>query len=76
MHCEPASTLIKTLGGLTALAAVAETTPTTVQRWRLPREKGGTGGYIPRKYHGKIIAHAATLGVELTPLSFFESEAA
>lgn len=29
---------------------------TTVHRWRLPKERSGTGGLIPFKHHGKIIA--------------------
>lgn len=71
-HLEPAATIIRTLGGLSAVADAVSTTTTTVQRWRLPREKGGTGGYIPRWWHDKIIAAAGARGIELPPSAFLD----
>ncbi len=75
MHCEPAASIIRLLGGLTALASAAQTTPTTVQRWRLPNEKGGTGGFIPRRHHALILKHARKVGVGLTPAAFLDVKA-
>lgn len=71
-HCEPASTIIKTLGGLTAVAKGVDSTPTTVHRWRLPSEKGGTGGFIPRKHHTRLIAMAESRGIEIPPSAFID----
>lgn len=46
----------------------------TVIRWGYPREKGGTDGYIPRKYHAKLIKLAESNGIKLKPLDFIEQE--
>lgn len=70
MHCQPAASIIVAMGGLSAVARTAEVSVTSVQRWRLPTSKGGTGGIIPAKYHTRLMKHAATRGVEL-PLAAF-----
>ena len=74
-HCEPANSIIIALGGIRPVAAAADTTETTVRRWRLPIESGGTGGYIPRKKHAALIDLAEQLGVQLTPTNFIEAPA-
>lgn len=71
-RCEPASTLIAALGGLTSVAKAAHVTVVTVQRWRFPVEKGGTGGFIPRKYHQVLIDLAQKRGVELSAAAFVD----
>lgn len=76
MQCEPAAQIISKLGGLTAVAKAADVTPTSVQRWRLPSEKGGTGGFIPRKYHGALVTLAAAKGVTLPLHAFIDAAAA
>ena len=43
---------------------------TTVLKWTLAREKGGTGGYVPPMYYEGILAFADTLGVQLEPGEF------
>ena len=43
----------------------------TVDRWRLAKGKyDGTGGWIPRKYHDRIIAFAQEMDVILTKADF------
>ncbi len=37
----------------------------TVRRWRFPRERGGTEGHIPTKFHGAIWVAARMRDVEL-----------
>jgi hypothetical protein len=74
-HLEPAASIIRLLGGLSAVADALSTTTTTVQRWRRPREKGGTDGYIPRWWHGKIIATAEAKGIQLPPTAFIDAAA-
>ena len=74
-HIEPAATIIKLLGGLSAVAEGTATTTTTVQRWRSTRTDGGTDGYIPRKWHGKLIAMAEAQGVKLHPTAFIDPAA-
>lgn len=54
------------------VAEAAQTTVTTVQRWRRPQSKGGTGGFIPRKYHDRLISFGLVRGVQLTAASFVD----
>lgn len=75
MRCDPADSIIKLLGGLSAVAKAANTTATTVMRWRMPREKGGTGGFVPRKYHDFLISLAAEKGIDLAPAAFVDTAA-
>ncbi len=42
----------------------------TILKWTLPREKGGTGGYVPPWHYEEIIAFAQELGVALEPSEF------
>ena len=42
----------------------------TVNRWRLAKENGGSGGWVPRKYHDAIIAFALELGVTIAKEDF------
>lgn len=74
--CEPATTIILGLGGSGAVSAKTDVTPTTVLRWRIRNEKGGTGGFIPRKYHDQIRELAAEKGVSLPVAAFFDPEIA
>jgi hypothetical protein len=62
--------------GLSAVARAADVSVTSVQRWRLPASKGGTGGIIPAKYHKRLINHAASQGVVLPLAAFVDPEAA
>lgn len=71
-RCEPASSLIKALGGITAVAKVAGVSAVTVQRWRFPVERGGTGGFIPRKHHQRLIEAAQGQGVDLPSAAFVD----
>lgn len=74
-HLEPAASIIRLLGGLSAVADCLSTTTTTVQRWRRPKEKGGTDGFIPRWWHSKIIAVAEAKGLNLPPTAFLDTSA-
>ncbi|KZL17514.1 hypothetical protein PsWM33_05253 [Pseudovibrio sp. WM33] len=56
---EPATTVIRDLGGLGATSRILETGVHTIKRWRNPVEKGGTNGAIPRKYIFPILVHCA-----------------
>lgn len=72
-HLEPAASIIDAFGGLSATAEAAGTTTTTVQRWRRPQFKGGTGGYIPRWHHDKLVAAALAKGWVLNPGAFYDA---
>lgn len=56
---EPATTVIRDLGGLGAVSRLLDTSVHTVKRWRMPIEKGGTNGGIPRKHVFPILVHCA-----------------
>lgn len=75
MHLDPAATIIALLGGLSAVAEAADTSTTTVQRWRLPRTKGGSDGYIPRRHHAALIKRSRRIGVALTHAAFLDPSA-
>ena len=76
MKCEPASSIIAALGGLKAVSKAAGVSIVTVQRWRFPRERGGTGGFIPRKYHDGLLELARSAGVEMSMAAFVDADAA
>lgn len=73
MHCEPAKTIIASLGGITAVARATGKSLVTVQRWRMPKERGGTGGFIPRQHHAELLRLARQSGISLTASSFIEN---
>lgn len=43
-----------------------------VYRWMYPKEKGGTGGYVPQEDAAKLLKAAPVRGVPLKPADFFE----
>jgi hypothetical protein len=75
MQCEPATSIINIIGGTTKIAALCSISVTQAQRWKYPRAKGGTDGFIPRKYHQTIAAAAAEKGVALAPAAFIDPTA-
>ncbi len=76
MRCEPANSIIQRLGGVSAVARAAEVSTVTVNRWCYPPERGGTGGFIPRQHHQKIIEFAESAGVPLTLGAFVDERIA
>ncbi len=76
MQCEPATSLINRLGGLTKVSGVCDVNVSTVQRWRMPRDKGGTGGFIPHWHARRLLDHAAKEGIAVKAEDFFASEPA
>lgn len=54
----PADRVISAFGGVRATAKIIERNPSTVSRWRKPRDEGGTGGRIPSRVQAVILAHA------------------
>jgi hypothetical protein len=70
MRCEPANTIIKKFKGLKPLAEVANVQPHTVMRWRMPKEKGGTGGVVPHWHIPAIVEAAKERGLDIRPADF------
>lgn len=67
---EPAQSIIRVLGGPSAIAQQLGIHRTRVSSWQRSRATGGTGGTIPQKYHRELLARAKALGVELQPDAF------
>lgn len=63
---EPAYTVVTTLGGVRATAALLDIDPSAVSRWITPKNKGGTGGVIPQRWWPAILRHAKYAKLELT----------
>jgi hypothetical protein len=62
MHLEPATSVIKELGGVTVVSARLGVNPTTVRRFRYPKEKAGTGGSIPNEYIFDLLKFSCEIG--------------
>lgn len=65
MTCEPATSIIKKFGGPEAVAAIVDTTPGQVRRWRQAKEKGGTGGAVPHWHISKLMDAAVARKLKL-----------
>jgi hypothetical protein len=67
---EPAASIIKKLGGEAVVAAVTGRADTAPYRWQYSREKGGTDGLIPQKYHLALLEYAGQHGIDLSAADF------
>jgi len=63
---EPASSIVKKLGGTSKVAEIVSRHPTRVSNWKRPRSVGGTGGQIPQSLHRTILRAAEQLGVPIS----------
>ncbi len=57
-HLDPAHRLISELGGIDAVASIVGRSRTSVYRWMLPEESGGTNGFIPAPAQRKLFEYA------------------
>lgn len=62
----PAELVIARFGGTRELARQLEVSPSTVQRWKMPHDKGGLSGRVPSARMSDLLALARRLGVPLT----------
>jgi len=67
---QPADQIIRALGGASVVAEKAKVAVVTVNRWRWRTDEGGTGGYIPRRHHDKLLEAAKEIGIELPVTAF------
>jgi hypothetical protein len=67
---EPAATIIRLLGGVSAVAKRRNLHRTRVSKWQAPRSAGGTDGAIPMKHIQDLIEMGRDIGVELTAEDF------
>lgn len=69
---EPASSIIKKLGGPQVVADICGKRLTSPYRWQRPKEEGGTGGVIPHWHHAALLDYAAAHGIELKAEEFVQ----
>jgi len=62
----PATRVIKAFGGVRETARILGLSSSTVSRWQISRELGGTGGRIPTKRQGQVLDYAREKGIALT----------
>jgi hypothetical protein len=62
----PADKAISAFGGVRALARALERNPSSVVRWRKPKDEGGSAGAVPSALQGRILAIAQARGLSLT----------
>ena len=62
----PADKCIDAFGGVRALARALERNPSSVVRWRKPKDEGGSNGAVPSALQGRILAIAQARGLNLT----------
>ena len=62
----PADKCIDAFGGVRALARALERNPSSVVRWRKPKDGGGSAGAVPSSLQGRILAMAQERGLQLT----------
>jgi hypothetical protein len=62
----PADRVITAFGGVRATARVLGRNPSSISRWRIPREDGGTGGRVPSALQLAILNGAKAAGIALS----------
>ncbi len=67
---DPARTVIEICGGVMATAKMAGRNRSTVYRWGLDDEMGGTGGEVPRSAKKALLDSASDVGIDLRPEHF------
>ena len=66
-----AERVIQKCGGPKAVADMLGTSVQAIYNWTYPRDKGGTGGYIPAKRQLELMVVARQYGIVLTHKDFF-----
>ena len=66
-----AANIINKCGGVEQTALLAGVTINWVYRWKMPVEKGGLGGRVPRKAQDSLIAAGRVGLVDIKPSDFY-----
>lgn len=73
-HLEPAKSVIAKIG-IEKVAEITGKHVSRVYRWMYPKEKGGTGGFIPQTDAQAILGYARLNGIALSASEFLEPAA-
>lgn len=68
---EPASSIIKKLGGHAVVSQITRTARPTPYNWEKAREQKGTGGIIPLRHVQVLLDYARTQQISLKYEDFF-----
>jgi len=71
----PAQRIIEKCGGVTRTAELVGRSESWVYRWTYPRERGGTGGLVPRQAQFALLDAARDGKVDIQPADFFQEAA-
>lgn len=71
---EPAQSIIRKLGGPTAVASLVGIHRTRVSSWQRDRASGGTGGRIPQNHIPVLLEFARSKEIALTHADFFPAD--
>lgn len=67
--------VIEKCGGVAKTAELIGRSESWVYRWTYPKDKGGTGGLVPRSAQEGLLAAASAGKVDIEPADFFEKAA-
>jgi hypothetical protein len=67
---DPATTIIRKLGGEAKVAAIVGTALSAPYRWQHEKSRGGTGGLIPQAHHRRLLDYAHAHGIALAAEEF------
>jgi hypothetical protein len=67
---EPATSIIRKLGGIEAVIEITGCGATTPYTWTYPKSKNGSGGLIPQRYHPAMLDYARRHGIDLRAEDF------
>lgn len=66
-----AQKVIDKCGGVQKTAALVGNTPSMIYRWTYDKDKGGTGGLVPRAAQERLLEAAGAGLINITPNDFF-----
>jgi hypothetical protein len=67
---DPATAIIKKLGGEAKVAGIAGTALSAPYRWQHEKSRGGTGELIPQPHHRRLLDYADAHGIALIAEEF------
>jgi hypothetical protein len=67
---DPATAIIRKLGGEAKVAGIAGTALSAPYRWQHEKSRGGTGGLVPQAHHRTLLDYADAHGIALTAEEF------
>lgn len=68
----PAERVIDAFRGVRATARALGRNPSSISRWRKPRDEGGTGGRVPSSLQAEVLQKAREAGIPLTAADLIE----